>query len=148
MPGKVPGFQSPPAARHGTPESFGMKLRHLALYLTLLLCGCSSATWNNPLPFRRTELVATYPLSDLQKLVDEQYHRRHDLDSQDFKHYPSPKEFAVLTMGAKSGDQVVEFKNLEFWVAEDRICPDAAVAFCLTRDGKRVKTVLVWELGE
>jgi hypothetical protein len=87
-------------------------------------------------------------VSDLQKLVDEQYHRRHDLDSREFKHYPSPRELAALTEGAKSGDRIVELKNLDFWIAEDRICPDAAVAFCLTRDGNRVKTVLVWELGE
>jgi hypothetical protein len=29
MPGKVPGFQSPPAARHGTPESLGERMKRL-----------------------------------------------------------------------------------------------------------------------
>ncbi len=38
MPGKVPGFQSPPAARHGTPESFGKKMsaiRYLVLWIAI-----------------------------------------------------------------------------------------------------------------
>ena len=39
MPGKAPGFQSPPAARHGTPESLGKSsmLKHIIAALVLLV---------------------------------------------------------------------------------------------------------------
>ena len=118
------------------------------LMMIVLLSGCSSIGRNEVLPFRHASSVASYTLQELKARVTEQFRRRHDEASHEFKRYPSPKELAEIEAVARDGDVVIEFKNDDYWVRENQMSKEAARAFCVVRAGKAMKSVSIWELDE
>lgn len=121
----------------------------VSISMALAFISACSATRNvGDLPFRHMSVVATYTPSQLRELVKSQFERRHDRASHEFKRYPSPEELLRLTSDFRVGDQLVEWKNDDYWFGELGMSQEAARAFGVMRGGQIARFVRVWEMDE